>query len=83
MALADDLVEAAAREISEVDGHASSVEPCGDATYPQMARVAAEAALRELKRHGYRYVVSGRMEGPRRRDLRALADEVERGGRGE
>jgi hypothetical protein len=83
MALADDLVEAAAREISEVDGHASSVEPCGDATYPQMARAAVGAALRTLAVYRDPRLTKAETDFWTRPELRALADEVERDGRGE
>lgn len=69
--LARDLVDAAARAIADVDGHASDVQPCGDATYPEMAREAVAATLRAFVATGG-YPVD-------RRSILALASAVERG----
>lgn len=44
------LRERIAQEISEVDGHAGSVEPYGDATYEQMADAALAVVAPELER---------------------------------
>lgn len=46
--LAARLVHDAAEAISDIDGHASSVQPCGDATYPEMAVAAVVAVLEAL-----------------------------------
>lgn len=73
--LAARLVHDAAEAIDDVDGGASSVEPCGDATYSEMARAAVVAVLEALAEHAAPIQDDENM-WPTYDDLHRLAERV-------